>query len=337
VVDGDIMAEYARGANDKDPTVYAMAGNIVFFLYPDFQLLDAAGPIAAFEIAERICPGSYVLKVVALEPGLVASSAGVSMAAVAASRIRSVDTLVMVGGDGSRAAARCPRTQAFVRRCTTGARRLASVCSGAYVFAAAGLLDGKAATTHWERSADFARKFPAVRLQPDRIYVKAGRIWTSAGISAGIDLALALIAEDLGETVARQTAQQLVVYYRRPGGQSQFSPMLEMTSPDGRFAGLLDHIRSHLSDRLSVDDLAELSCLSPRHFTRLFEAEIGVPPAKAVERLRVDAARAAIESGTGSMQKVAARCGFGQTERMRRSFLRVLHNPPSHFKRSLPA
>jgi transcriptional regulator GlxA family with amidase domain len=213
---------------------------------------------------------------------------------------------------------------------------VASVCSGSYILAAAGLLDGKRATTHWGRSTDFAQKFPAVHVEPDRIYIKAGKIWTSAGISAGIDLALALIAEDLGEAVAQKTAQQLVVYYRRPGGQSQFSPLLEMERNDGRFAGLLDYMRTHLSSRLSVADLADVSCLSPRHFSRLFQAEVGVPPAKVVERLRVDAARTAIESGARSMHRVAETCGFTGPERMRRSFVRLLGSPPSHFKRAEP-
>jgi transcriptional regulator GlxA family with amidase domain len=155
-----------------------------------------------------------------------------------------------------------------------------------------------------------------------------------AGITAGIDLALALIAEDLGERVARQTARQLVVYYRRPGGQSQFSSLLEMERADGRFAALLDHVRGNLAKKLSVADLARFSCMSPRHFARVFRAEIGVSPAKAVERVRVETARAALESGAQSNQMIARSSGFGNTERMRRSFLRMLGTSPSALHRA---
>jgi transcriptional regulator GlxA family with amidase domain len=169
-------------------------------------------------------------------------------------------------------------------------------------------------------------------LDSDRIFIKDGRTWSSAGVTAGIDLALALIAEDLGEDVARQVAQQLVVYYRRPGGQSQFSALLQMERVDGRFAGLLDYIRVNLTKRLSVADLARYSSMSPRHFSRLFLAEVGVSPAKAVERLRVEAARAALVSGPQSNQGVARSCGFRDTERMRRSFRRVLATSPADLK-----
>jgi transcriptional regulator GlxA family with amidase domain len=314
-----------------------MTRQISVLIFPDFQLLDAAGPIAAFEIADRHRPGSYALRVRAVAAGQVASSSGVSLQAVALGRARGIDTLIIAGGDGSRAAAQCPATRRFVLTCARAAGRIASVCSGTYILAAAGLLDGRSATTHWSRSADFARKFPKVHLHPDRIFVQDGNIWSSAGISAGIDLALALIAQDLGERIARQTAQQLVVYYRRPGGQSQFSALLEMQHADGRFAALLDHVRGNLTKRLSVTDLAHFSFMSPRHFARVFRAEIGVNPAKAVERLRLEAARAALESGAQSNQLIARSCGFGSAERMRRGFLRVLGSSPSALKRSRSA
>jgi transcriptional regulator GlxA family with amidase domain len=195
-----------------------MTRHIAFLIYRDFQLLDAAGPIAAFEIAARYEPGSYSLRVVAAEPGSVTSSSGVSLQAAPFARARGVDTLVVAGGDGSRSAILCAKTRRFIQTCASRARRTTSVCSGSYLLAAAGLLDGRRATTHWSRATDFARKFPLVRVEPDRIFVKDGSFWTSAGISAGIDLSLAMIEEDLGESVARRTAQQLVVYYRRPGG-----------------------------------------------------------------------------------------------------------------------
>ena len=185
------------------------------------------------------------------------------------------------------------------------------------------------ATTHWTRSADFARRFPRVKLDADRIFVKAGKFWSSAGITAGIDLSLALIAEDLGEAVARKVAQQLVVYYRRPGGQSQFSTLLELERADGRFAPLLDYVRSNLRERLSVEELAAKACMSPRNFARLFQAETGTSPARAVMRLRAETARAQIESGGASVQEIARNCGFGDPERMRRAFVSLFGGPPT--------
>ena len=168
-----------------------------------------------------------------------------------------------------------------------------------------------------------------MKLDADRIYVKAGKFWSSAGITAGIDLSLALIAEDLGEAVARKVAQQLGVYYRRPGGQSQFSTLLELERADGRFASLLDYVRTNLRERLSVEDLAARACMSPRNFARLFQTETGTSPARAVMRLRAETARAQIESGGVSVQEIARRCGFGDPERMRRAFVGLFGRPPS--------
>jgi transcriptional regulator GlxA family with amidase domain len=309
-----------------------MTHHLAFLIFPDFQLLDATGPIAAFEIASRYQPGAYELRIIAPTAGPVASSSGVTLQARGLGRADLIDTLIVAGGEGSRAAMYCARIQGLVRACAMTSRRVVSVCSGTYILAAAGLLDGKVATTHWSRSADFARKFPAVRLDADRIFVKAGKLWTSAGITAGIDLALALIGEDLGESTARRTAQQLVVYHRRPGGQSQFSALLDLGSAQGRFAPLLDFIRENLSQPLGVEALAARACMSPRHFARAFRAETGVTPAKVVERLRVDAARAALESGGRSVKDVARFCGFEDTERMRRAFHRMFGTSPSALK-----
>jgi transcriptional regulator GlxA family with amidase domain len=217
------------------------------------------------------------------------------------------------------------------------ARRIASVCSGAYLLAEAGLLDGRRATTHWERSGDFTRRFPRVRLEPDRIFVRDGDVWTSAGITAGIDLALALIGEDLGEAVARRTAQQLVVYHRRPGGQSQFSALIEMDGQGGRFADLIDWMRERLGERLGVERLAERAAMSPRHFARAFAAETGMTPAKAVERLRLETARARVENSAEPIELVAAAVGFGDPERMRRAFLRAFGQPPQALRRAARA
>lgn len=309
-----------------------MSRRVAFLIFDDFQLLDAAGPISAFEIALRYAPGSYDLRVIAARAGAVRSSAGASMQALGLGRAAAIDTLVVAGGFGTRAAIEDAALMRFVAKCGAQSRRVASVCSGAYLLAATGLLDGRKATTHWTRTSDFMRRFPRVALDADRIYVKAGKYWSSAGITAGIDLSLALIAEDLGESIARKVAQQLVVYYRRPGGQSQFSALLELERADGRFVPLLDHVRNNLRDRLSVEDLAAHACMSPRNFARAFLAETGTSPAKAVARLRAETARAQIESGRTSVQEIARDCGFGDPERMRRAFVSLFGKPPSSLR-----
>ena len=314
-----------------------MIRRLEVLIYPGFQLLDMAGPVSAFEIAARYHPGAYQLRIVAALPGMVPSSSGVAILAAPFGRSRSLDTLIVAGGEGSRAAMHCASTRRFIRSCGSNARRIASVCSGTYLLAAAHLLDGRKATTHWSRAADLARKFPKVLVEPDRIFVKDGSIWSSAGITAGIDLSLALIAEDLGEATARLTAKQLVVYFRRPGGQSQFSELLELAPGGGRFGALLDYVRTHLHHRLAVETLAARAAMSPRHFARAFRAEIGMTPAKFVERLRAEAARAALESGSPSVQAVAHQFGYGDPERLRRSLLRIYGAPPSAWKRSMAA
>src|SRR5690242_13166044 len=191
-----------------------MLRRLGLLIFPGFQLLDAAGPISAFEIAGRYAPGTYELKVMAAAPGQVASSSGVAMLAEPLSD-QAFDTVILAGGDGTREALRDPATLAWIKAASARARRTASVCSGAYILAEAGLPAAGRAPTNWQRSADFARRYPKVMLEPDRIYVRDGAVWSSAGITAGIDLSLALIAEDLGEEVSRATAQQLVVYHRR--------------------------------------------------------------------------------------------------------------------------
>jgi transcriptional regulator GlxA family with amidase domain len=248
-----------------------------------------------------------------------------------------LDTLIIAGGLGAREASACAKTSAYVRAAAARARRTASVCSGAFVLAAAGLLDGRRATTHWNRAAEFARDFPQVRVEPDRIFIRDGALWTSAGITAGIDLALALIADDLGEAVAKRAAQQLVVYYRRPGGQSQFSALLEADRPGSRFSPLLVWARERLDARLTVERLAERARMSPRHFARAFAAETGVTPAKAIERLRLEASRERVESGLEPIERIAALTGFGDPERMRRAFLRAFGQPPQALRRTAKA
>src|SRR5882757_7300549 len=246
-----------------------MIGVLVF---PDFQLLDAAGPISAFEIAARFAGADPSIKVLAATPGPVRSSSGVELLARGLRPSGAISTLIVAGGEGVRAAATCKKTLAFVRAMTKRGVRVASVCSGAYILAEAGVLDGRRATTHWQRTRHFLSAYPKVKLEPDRIFIRDGNIWSSAGISAGIDLALALAAEDFGEEIARETARQLVLHERRAGGQSQFSSLLELKAPAGRFAPLLTWAREHLDAPLTVEDMAEQAGMSSRHFTRAFIA-----------------------------------------------------------------
>lgn len=314
-----------------------MSHRLCFVIFPRFQLLDMAGPLAAFETATALVPGAYTLRVSAPEPGAVLSSAGVAVQAERLPRTSQVDTLLVAGGDGSDEARHDPRLLGLLRRAAPRLARTASVCSGALILAEAGLLEHKRAATHWCRVAQLRREYPAVHVEPDRIWVRDGRVWTSAGITAGIDLALALITEDLGAAVARNVARQLVVYAQRPGGQTQHSQLLDLGTSEGRFGELHGWMRERLDVELAIPTLAARMKMSPRSFARAYVAETGVTPAKAVERLRVEAARALIEAGAASLDNVAQRTGFGDLERMRRAFWRLYGTPPSTLRRGSSA
>ena len=304
-------------------------------LHPGFQLLDVAGPIAAFEMAERLRPGSYELTVMA--PGIsrsramVESSSGISLS-VESLRSGPFDTVLVSGGEIIRSMAAAREIVTWLKR--VKARRTASVCSGAFLLAEAGLLDGKRATTHWDSTDRLERSYPRVKLDADRIFTHDGDIWTSAGISAGIDLAIALIEDNLGPEVGRRVAQHLVVHQRRPGGQSQFSALVELGGRTGRFVDLINWMRSHLAEPITVERMAERAAMSPRHFARAFARETGTTPAKAVERLRLEIARTAVETGHDSLEQIAERTGFGDPGRMRRAFLRGLGQPPQALRRT---
>jgi transcriptional regulator GlxA family with amidase domain len=306
-------------------------------IFPDFQLLDAAGPISAFEIAARVSDKAPDIRVVAVTPGPVRSSSGVEMMARGFKPSGAITTLIVAGGEGSRGPAICPKTLAFVRAIARRGVRVASVCSGAYILAEAGLLDGRRATTHWQRTRHFLKAYPKVKLEPDQIFVRDGNIWSSAGITAGIDLSLAMIAEDYGDTIAQQTARQLVLYHRRSGGQSQFSSLLELKAPAGRFGALLAWAREHLDAPLTVEDMAEQAGMSSRHFTRAFIAETGTTPSKAVERLRIEVARQRVQSSSEAIERVAESTGFRDPERMRRAFIRAFGQPPQSLRRAARA
>ena len=303
-------------------------------IFPDFQLLDASGPISTFEIAMRYAGVTTVIRTLAVTPGPVRSTSGVEMLARDLKPSSAITTLIVAGGEGVEAAATCENTLAFVRAMAKRGIRIASVCSGAIILAEAGLLDGRRATTHWQRTRQFVATYPNVKLEADQIYTRDGNIWTSAGITAGIDLSLAMVAEDYGDEIAQRTAKQLVLYHRRSGGQSQFSSLLELKAPNGRFGPLLAWAREHLDAPLTVEDLAEQAGMSSRHFTRAFMAETGTTPSKAVERLRIEVARQRVQSSSEAIERVAETTGFRDPERMRRAFIRAFGQPPQSLRRA---
>jgi transcriptional regulator GlxA family with amidase domain len=307
---------------------------IGILIYPDFQLMDASGPISVFELAARFNPAVFKVQTLALAGGPVRSSSGVEVLASDVRSAKSLSTLIVAGGLGVYAVTECETTIQFVRQLASEGTRVASVCSGAYVLAQAGLLDGRKATTHWCLTQDFVTRYPKVRLDPDRIFLRDGAIWTSAGVTAGIDLALAMVADDYGDGLARDTARQLVLYHRRSGGQSQFSSLLELKTPNGRFGPLLSWVREHLDTPLTVEILAERAGLSPRHFSRIFTAETGSTPSKAIERLRLEVARERVQSSGDLIDRVAQTTGFRDPERMRRAFIRAFGQPPQALRRA---
>lgn len=319
---------------DYPATRGAMEREVGFIVYPGFQIQDLSGPLAAFEIAgDAAGCAAYRCHVVSLAGGLVASSSGLEVATQAI-RLAPYDTLVVVGGSVPPDMSLLPALpEQLGGALARGTRRIASVCTGAFILAQAGLLDGLVATTHWKYAARLKRQFPRVQVEGERIFTKDGRIWTSAGVTAGIDLALALIEEDLGGEVARSVARTLVVYYRRPGNQSQFSAIADMEPESDRIRQVLAYMRENITQSLPTERLAAVACLSPRQFGRAFLAETGETPAKAVERLRVEAARQRVERGLEPIEIIAQAIGFVDPERMRRAFIRVTGHPPQSIRR----
>ncbi|AXC16322.1 Transcriptional regulator containing an amidase domain and an AraC-type DNA-binding HTH domain (plasmid) [Acidisarcina polymorpha] len=307
-----------------------MAKEIGFLLYPGYLLLDLAGPMSAFALAERYSQQMpYRMRMVSVPGGPISNSFGLSVETSSLNRKR-FDTLIVVGG------ARWllkPSDSAAIRSASSKTRRTASVCTGAFVLAQCGLLDGLRVTTHWRRAAELQREHGAVRVESDAIFIKDGRVWTSAGVTAGIDLALAMIEEDYGAAIALEVSRELVVYYRRPGGQSQFSTMSEIAPETDRIRIALSYAREHLTQSLSLERLAEVAHLSPRQFGRLFKAETGETPAKAVERLRAEVARNRVENDTEPVESIASAVGFYDPERMRRTFVRLYGEPPQSLRR----
>jgi transcriptional regulator GlxA family with amidase domain len=311
-----------------------MRRDIAIVVFPGFQLLDAAGPIAVFEMAERFRPDSYAIAVVSPGGGIVRSSSGVSLGAEPIGE-RRYDTVIVSGGTLAQVEAGELDIAALLRGHAW--RRAAGVCSGAFFLAQAGLLDDRLATTHWAAAERFRQLYPKVRLDADRMFVRDGRVWTSAGISAGIDLALALVEDDLGPGIARRTAQQLVVHQRRHAGQSQYSVLVEQGGRTGRFGELIRWMRSRIAEPMTIERLAERASMSPRNFSRAFVMEIGATPAKVVEGLRLEAARIAVETSHLNLDHIAASTGFGDSTRMRRAFVRSFGMSPQSLRRSAGA
>lgn len=303
-------------------------------VFEDFQILDVAGPVAVFEMPMRgLQLAPYHVEIYSLGGGPVRASCGVSMMTQVLPGALKLDTLIVSDGEGTRAVMSDARLIEAIRRLSAGTRRTCSVCSGAFLLAAAGLLEGRRATTHWRRSQALARVFPNVHVEADRIFIQDGKFWTSAGISAGIDLALALVADDLGEETARLAAKELVLHQRRHGGQSQFSVMQDIRLASARFDDLIGWIRSHLGADLNVDTLASQAGMSPRNFARVFRAETGTTPARFIEKLRLEAARQGVEGSSAALQTIAAEAGFGDAERMRIAFIRAYGQPPMALRR----
>jgi transcriptional regulator GlxA family with amidase domain len=309
-----------------------MTRAVAFVVFEQFQILDLTGPLAAFEVARHFTDGDYTTRVLSAAGGMVRSSSGLAVATEPFDDL-ACDTLIAAGGMGAEAAGCDPAMCAFIRSRALAARRTASVCSGSFVLASAGVLDGRRATTHWRRARHFQARFPTVKVDADRIFIKDGQAWTSAGITAGIDLALALIEEDHGLDVAAAVAKELVVYHRRQGGQSQFSTLIQLRPSGDPSAKALAFARERLHEPLGVERLAAAGGLSPRQFARRFLAETGQTPAKAVERLRLEAAKAEVETGHLPIDQIARRTGFNDPERMRRAFIRTFGQPPQSMRR----
>jgi transcriptional regulator GlxA family with amidase domain len=319
---------------------------VVITVFDGVELLDVAGPLQVFTAADRLLGGGergYQTLVAGQEPGLVRCEGGTSIAADVSwtSLGDEVGTLVVPGGTaaGESAVLRCAPLVEWLGSPVAGSMpRIASVCGGAHLLAAAGLLDGRRATTHWATTARLAEDHPEVTVAPDAIFVRDEHVWTSAGVSAGMDLALAMVAEDHGTELARRAAQWLVMYLRRPGGQSQFSEFLTRSSAtDAGIARLQGWILEHLTEDLSNEALARRASLSVRHFTRLFRDQTGMPPARYVESLRVDAAARHLVHTDHGIRTIATSVGLGSVETLHRVFKQRFGVTPAAYRERFTA
>ncbi len=311
---------------------------VVFVVYPDIVLLDLVGPLQVFSHAPNPVTqrNGYDCVVVSLDGGLIPTNTVVPIQSDAISSVqkRVIHTLVIVGGDGAIPEMRNRRLVEAVKSLGEGARRVCSVCSGALILAATGLLDGRRAVTHWDDCDMLATEFPRVQVEIDPIYINDGPIWTSAGISAGIDMALAIVSEDFGRRSALTMARSMVAQMVRSGGQSQFSPALGRQANDGsgRFEELHNWIEENLDAPLPVERLAAQVGMSARNFARAYAKTMGTTPAKSIEAIRIERAQDLLETTSKSLKQIAALCGFKEEDRMRRAFLRTLKVSPSDYR-----
>src|ERR1700759_4358080 len=305
--------------------------DIAFLVYPGYSLM-ALAIVAGFEVANSMEGGPfYDLHFVSETGGPVKTAAGVMLQTEVFTG-KAFGTLVV--GGATVPGPSSPGLIAFMRDAPKRHRRIAAVCTGAFVLAEAGLLDGRRATTHWMHARELARAYPKAQMDEDRIFINDGPIWTSAGMTAGVDLGLALIENDLGPELTKAVARKLVVYHRRGGGQSQFSTLLELSPKSDRIQTALAYARDNLHKPLTVPDLAEAAHLSPRQFSRAFHAETGQSPAKAIENLRVEGARNLMEQSRHPIDEVARQTGFSDRDQMRRAFLRAYGQPPQVLRRN---
>ena len=310
---------------------------IAIVVPPNAQSLDISGPLDAFLEANRQAPSrcNYDVRLLSIGPDRTVKAGGLSLVADGSilEDEAPIDTLLVAGTPDYAQAYAESALPAWLRRQAPRCRRHGSVCTGAFFLAAAGLLDGLNVTTHWQHAAELAERFPAARVEPDQIFVRDGSLWTSAGVTAGIDLALKLIEDDHGRDVALAVARRLVVFLKRPGGQSQFSAHLAaQIATEGRIQGVQHWILDHLPLELTVKTLASRAAMSVRNFTRVFQQEAGMTPADYVEMARVDSARRLLEDTDRPLQRVASSCGFANPDVMRRAFLRRIGTGPSEYR-----
>ncbi|HEY4895059.1 MAG TPA: GlxA family transcriptional regulator [Solirubrobacteraceae bacterium] len=324
----------------------ASARRVAIVAYEGVQSLDVTGPLEVLAAASRLLAATerpergYEISIVTLDGVPMRTSSGLQIAPDCSLGELSgpIDTLIVAGGDGHGEACDRPELIASIVRLASTARRTASVCTGAFLLARAGLLDGRRATTHWARAAELARAYPAVLVDPDPIHVRDGSIWTSAGVTAGMDLTLALVEEDLDREAALTIARHLVLFLRRPGNQSQFSATLMAQQPAREpLREVQRMVVEDVAGDHTVEAMATRAHMSPRNFARAFRAETGVTPGRYVERVRLEAARRRLEDGSASVAQIAAECGFGTAETMRRVFLRSLDVGPTEYRRRFQA
>jgi transcriptional regulator GlxA family with amidase domain len=334
------LGEQGLAMSPKTPQIPPITTRLVEVLaFPDVQMLDVAGPVEVFATANDLAakkrrgPCPYSIRVIAPQELRIQATSGLAFATEPLPEPASpLDTLIVAGGQGVMRAAEDAALVDWLRLRSGAARRVASVCTGAFLLAAAGLLDRRRAATHWEYGDLLSKRYPDVTVERDPIFVRDGQVWSSAGVTAGIDLSLALLEEDLGREIALGAARHLVVFLKRPGGQAQFSAALSLQSADDHFANLHAWLAEHLAENLSLSRLAAVAGMSERTFLRKYREATGLTPGRAIERLRVEAARQLLAETHLSAKRIASRCGFGTEETMRRSFGRLQGVNPQDYR-----